>query len=169
MSLIVEDGSGLSTAESYCSVADATTYIDNFGTDATWSALSTTEQEVCLRKATRYLEGKYHGRWIGERRVTTQKLAWPRVGARDVDDILLPYNELPDELVEATAELARKAASEDIMPDVDEPGAVISESVSIGPISESKSYQSGKIEYKRYSVVDRLVRRLVGAIGLERA
>ena len=38
MALIVEDGTGLANAESYVSVADATTYHTNYGNTA-WTAI----------------------------------------------------------------------------------------------------------------------------------
>ena len=43
MSLIVEDGSGLSNSESYVSVADADTRQSNLGND-TWATLTTAKR-----------------------------------------------------------------------------------------------------------------------------
>src|ERR1700756_1371902 len=79
MSLIVEDGTGLANAESYISVADATTFHNNRNNTA-WAALTTAVQEACLRKATDYMIAKYRMRWLGRRVLITQAVDWPRVG-----------------------------------------------------------------------------------------
>ena len=78
MSLIVEDGSIVTGAESYISVADASTYHTARG-NAAWAALaSDAVREQCLRKATDYMEQVYRSRWQGCRVGETQALSWPR-------------------------------------------------------------------------------------------
>ena len=53
MTLVIEDGTGKSNAESYISVADADTYHSNRG-NTDWAALTTAEKERLLRIATDY-------------------------------------------------------------------------------------------------------------------
>ena len=68
MSLIVEDGTGKSNAESYISVADADTYHSNRD-NTDWAALTTAEKERLLRIATDYMVAVYRLRWDGYRYV----------------------------------------------------------------------------------------------------
>lgn len=77
MSLIVEDGTGLATAESLSSVAEFLAYHASIGnTSAT--TLTTAETEQCLRKATAFMLGRYRSRWGGYRKTTTQAQDFPR-------------------------------------------------------------------------------------------
>jgi hypothetical protein len=66
MTLTVEDGTGKADAESYISVADADTYF-TARNNATWAALSTSDKEAALRKATDYMLQAYRVRWAGMR------------------------------------------------------------------------------------------------------
>ena len=66
MALIVEDGTGVSGAESYISVVDADDYHTNHG-NTSWGSADTTAKEIALRKASEYLDGKYGKRWLGIR------------------------------------------------------------------------------------------------------
>ena len=74
MALVVEDGTGLSTAESYISVADADTYHSDRG-NALWTGTDAVKEEA-LRQATEYLDATYD--WKGSISLTTQALNWPR-------------------------------------------------------------------------------------------
>lgn len=171
MSLIVEDGTGKTDAESYISVADADTYHSNHGNPATWSGASTGTKETALREATDYVDRFYGAVWVGTRKTTTQRLYWPRYDAW-VDDVLLDSTILPRPLKEAVAELALRHISEGsagLMPDISEPGVIASESVSVGPVSESKSYAGGKSQVKDFRKVRLLVGPLIGAGRLMRA
>lgn len=78
MALVVEDGTGKANAESYISVADATTYHADRGNTA-WAALATDAlREQALRNATEYMVQVYRLRWKGFRMTATQALDWPR-------------------------------------------------------------------------------------------
>lgn len=147
MSLIVEDGTGLSNAESYISVADASTRHANNGM-TNWATLSTTEMEAALRRATTYMEQAYRERWKGLRlhmRVggsgqqleETQALSWPRWDVM-VDGFPVSPNIVPTEVANACADLALKAAAGDL--NLDLTRGVITEKV--GPI---------ETQYDRYS------------------
>ena len=82
MALTVEDGTGLAGAESYVSVADATTYFTAHGSPAAWTGLATdAAKESALRYAVRWLDARYA--WPGELESETQALAWPRLDAYD--------------------------------------------------------------------------------------
>lgn len=82
MALVVEDGTGLSTAESYISVADADTYIAAYkGANTTWDDATEGAKEIAARQATQYLDGVYN--WKGEILLSTQALDWPRQNVYD--------------------------------------------------------------------------------------
>lgn len=154
MALVVETGAGLANAESYVSVADATTYHANRG-NAAWAALATdTIREQLLRKATDYMLAVYRPRWAGYRNTTTQALDWPRseVAMRDGPGmgITVSYyanDAVPAAVANACADLALKASSAALIPD--ETQAV-----------KSKQVGSVKIEYQDYSRATRTYRAI---------
>lgn len=126
MPLIVEDGTGLSTAESFVSVAATTTYHANRG-NAAWAALaSDTVREQYLRRATDYMQQVYVELWAGYRVTTAQALAWPRydVPIKDAAGSTYPLgayyasNAVPVVVANACAELALKASTQSLAPDV---------------------------------------------------
>ena len=105
-SFIVEDGTGLATATSYVSVADADDIIAvNIHIDPSWTDLSTDSKEKLLAWATRVLDT--HTRWKGTKTVETSQLRWPRTGVCDRDSTIIGANEIPYQLEVATAEYAR--------------------------------------------------------------
>jgi hypothetical protein len=59
MALITETGAGLANAESLISVADADTYHSGVG-NTDWAALSVTDKEQALRRATQYMLSLIH-------------------------------------------------------------------------------------------------------------
>lgn len=75
MALIVEDGTGLATAESYVSVSDADAYHVSFG-NTDWAGYSTEQKEIALRRATVYIDSNYT--FAGEKYRLAQRLEWPR-------------------------------------------------------------------------------------------
>jgi len=161
MALVVEDGTGKADAESYISVADASTYHTARG-NAAWAGLaSDTIREQMLRKATDYMTATYGERWKGVRVGAVQMLDWPRayVERESVYDVTTvppsnidgnlwwPSDEVPEPVRRACAELALRAIDGDLAVDLDPP--VTSERV--GPIAVT--YAEGA----RQNVVYRLV------------
>ena len=161
---VVETGSGLSTANSYLSVADADTYHSNVTRSSDWSAATAAVKQNALIVATQYLDIHYQGRWRGYRASGTQALAWPRASVEDDDGYWLDSASLPQRLKDACAELAlRVVLGDNLLGTVTEAGEVVSESVTVGPISESKSYAGGKPYGYEYPKLDALVRGLIAA------
>lgn len=159
MALIVESGTGASDSESYISVVDADTYFSNRG-NTTWTALTTAVKEQSLRKATDFMGQLYRERWSGLRVKATQALDWPRydVPRRDYGD----YYEstiVPTEVKNACAELAYKASSETLAPDLGVPVT----SKTVGPISIT--YAAGARQHKVYRAVENLLAPLLKASG----
>lgn len=112
MALIVEDGTGLPTANSYLSVAAADTYYADIGGNAAWSALDNADKEAKLIASCSALEIKYRGKWIGAKAHSVQRLAWPRAAKvdtltplYDLDSIAIPVDAVPEAILTAQAEV----------------------------------------------------------------
>lgn len=107
---IVEDGTGKSDAISLCSLEYANGYHAHRG-NYQWGALTSGARQVLLTKATDYLMQAYRLRWKGSRVSAEQSLDWPR-NYVERDDIV------PTEVKNACAEMAFKANSGDLIPDL---------------------------------------------------
>lgn len=150
MSIVTEDGSGKSDAESFITLADATSYHAARG-NAAWAALASDAlREQALRRATDYLEQVYGLKWKGERTTHTQALSWPRydvcANGFDVDSDVVPVA-----VQRACAEMALKAAGGELAPDVGRQAK--REKVDIIEVE----YESGALPYVRYRAVDNLL------------
>lgn len=133
MALVVEDGSGQVDAQSYLSVADFKSFaLTNY---AVTDPVADDAIEQALRRASRYLDGRYRYRWLGIRtNGREQGLEWPRRGVVLSSPYTLPSSpytygyfppvewpalswtiaedEVPREVKDATAEAAiRELAS----------------------------------------------------------
>ncbi len=160
MSLVVEDGSGMSNAESYVSVNDVTAYNDAHNAVAAWTSADTTARERALRLATQYLEATYNQRWLGERLTETQALAWPR-SCVWLDGYVVDDGDMPRALLDATCELALRAIVSPLINDLTEPGMVDLDRVKVGPIEVEQHFVGGRGQVPIYRVVDGLLRGLV--------
>lgn len=157
MTLIVEDGTGKSNAESYISVADADTYHSNRGNDD-WAGLTTSQKERLLRIATDYMVAVYRLRWDGYRYVNTQALDWPRiyVPVRDICSVnaypeYVDFDIVPVQVQNACAEFALKANSETLLEDQSQ--VTIREKV--GPIEVE--YDKFSPQFKRYLQIENML------------
>ena len=162
MSIIIEDGTGKSDAESFISVETASAYFTARGV-TTWDALDTGEEtvnrEAALRKATDYLTAVYRDRWEGVRYTETQALDWPRQGVVR-DSWAVDIDEVPTEVINACAELALKSASADLL--ADQTRGVTSEKV--GDIEVS--YDKNSPQATRYKQIDAMLRPFLNsAVG----
>lgn len=161
MSLTVENGSGLSDANAYCSQAFADSWHLMRGMTL-WATLSSDEKDAAIVRATHFMVQRYRLRWHGVRRLETQALDWPRynVPRLDVDLGSVSSTVVPIEVQQACAELAFKAASGDLSPDE-------------GQLVKRKKIDAIEVEYaegaqqtKRYVAIDRLLAPyLVGGVG----
>ena len=136
MALVTEDGTGLSTAESFASVSQADTRLAALGY-TNWANLTTTEREQALRRATAYMEQSYRSRWKGTRLLRAQALSWPRYGVIS-DTFYVESTIVPAEVVNTCIDLAFKAAAGDLSPDLSR--ATIREKV--GPLETEYSPHS---------------------------
>lgn len=155
MALIVEDGSVVSGAESYVSVADADTYHSNLG-NSTWTALSTAEKEQALRKATNYMLGRYGQDWLGYRESSSQVLDWPRKFVPISDLLYVEYvsnTTVPNEVKNACASLALRANSEALLPDEEQ--QVVREKVDV----IETEYSEFSPSRKKYTEIDLMLKK----------
>lgn len=105
VTLVLEDGTGISGANSYVSVAEADDILSvNSVQYATWTALTSTEKDTLLVWASDYLDS--HVDWNGYKQVETSGLRWPRNCVYDVDGILVADDIVPLRVKQATAQLA---------------------------------------------------------------
>lgn len=155
MALIVEDGTGLATAESYTSVAECDTYLANNGITV-WAPLLTAEKEQALRRATNFMLQAYRTQWKGQRVNSTQRLDWPRWNVQLPDlfgtvNAYVPSTEIPSVLKNATSELALLAAAGDLNEVL--PQNVISKQV--GPLKVV--YDKDSPQQKKYVHVNEML------------
>ena len=131
--MVVEDGTGLSNADSFVSVAYADTY---FSTRNVTEWASLTNKEALLIKATDYIEAVYSEAWKGTTLVDTQSLSFPRI----IDDATV----YPDRLLKAVCELAFKANSGDLLVDVEQ--RTIEEKIDVITVKYAE-YSDQKTQY----------------------
>ena len=80
--MIVEDGTGLTDANSYVSVEFADDYFSARGVSE-WVDLETEVKEQSLIKATDFIDNVYQ--WYGKKEFDNQALRFPRVSIRDYE------------------------------------------------------------------------------------
>ena len=158
MSLIVEDGSIVSGAESYISVEDASAYHAARG-NAAWAALTTDAlREAALRRATDYMRQAYRSRWQGYKVNEDQALDWPRYDV-EVEGYAVDSDIVPTEVKNACAELALRASAADLNPDLTQ--GVLSEQVG----SIQVTYDKASPQFTRYRAIDALLSPYLKAGG----
>jgi hypothetical protein len=130
---VVEDGSGLSDANTYVGVYEADLWFANDpGTVDKWNVLTTGQKEWILRKASALVDQLVV--WRGARTVVGQAMEWPRDGCTDSSgsvvrivsipggqgasveertDVLVANDVVPDEIRQAVVETALNVAGSD--------------------------------------------------------
>lgn len=154
MAFQVEDGSGLSDANSYLALADFRAHHLDRGLDLSGEADA--DLQAALVQATDYIDKRFGRRFRGWRRSRSQALEWPRTDAYDDDDYTFP--DVPVQLQKATAEYALLAfqLGRNLAPvpgtdfSIVDPttgsvtttpsGMMTSKSEEVGPIKESTAY-----------------------------
>lgn len=104
MSMVVENGTGLSNSNSYVSEAEADAYV-LLRLVPDWANLTVERKEASLVAATDYIEATYRQAFKGHRMGQTQALSWPREDAY-VDGFEVARNIVPDGVKKAAIELA---------------------------------------------------------------
>lgn len=155
--LNVEDGTGLSNADSYASLAEANLYHANHG-NVDWSDIDATTKEQLLRKATDYMVAQYRLQYAGYRRYSTQSLDWPRLYVPLIDSLsanvfpqYVDFDIVPTTVKNACAELALKACTAILMQDLTQ--GVIREKVDVIEVE----YDKFSPQQTRYEQIDAML------------
>ena len=106
--MIVEDGTGISNANSYVARADADTYFAERAREE-WAAATTAARDAALIRATQFVEHRWSTRFVGIRASSGQALSWPRVEA--VNAYGFEESGVPNAVKVATMEAAVEALS----------------------------------------------------------
>jgi len=112
MALVPETGSGVPGADAYAARATVLAYWVNrphSAFAATVAAADVNDMDGAIREATDYLDAEFGQYYRGVRAGRVQGKLWPRTNA--LDDAGFPLTGLPQELVDATCELAGRAVS----------------------------------------------------------
>lgn len=167
MPLVVEDGTARTDADSYASLDYAANYHAARGNSA-WAALAVDEvREQLLRKATDYMLQAYRELWAGTRVSSTQALDWPRydVLIKDAPSgyagfaAVYPEDEVPKLVANACAELALRAATKTLAPDLS-PAAIRKK---VGPLEVE--YAPGYRQQVRFQAIDNMLAPLLRGGG----
>lgn len=161
-SFVVENGTGLSAANSLVSVADADQIDENFTSSATWVAATDEVKQNALREATRYLNYQYE--WDGYKVDPDQGCQWPRYETYDEDENAIDSDVIPQRVKEACVYLAVRvvADGENLLPDFTNESKVKKTKEVIGPLTDEKEYVTGENPDKTYTVADLLVSPFTG-------
>ena len=148
MTLVVEDGTGKTNAESYQSVSAADTYFSNLG-NSSWSG-TTAVKEAALRKATVYLDATYN--WQGSIFSLEQSLNWPRTSVYDSQGRDLSES-VPLALKNACCELALISLSVELFPKIDNSNYVKREKIG----SMEVEYKDNSPSSTQFPFIDKLL------------
>lgn len=131
---VVEDGTGLTNANSLCSVEFADQYHAEFGNPSAWSTAGAAAKRDALRQMTRWLCTKLS--YCGYRVRQEQALAFPRYGLYDEDSFFVDSASVPLRVKQACAHGAMRILKGDWAPFPDElpQSSTVGGSIQIGSI-----------------------------------
>lgn len=165
---------GDGAADSYFSIADASTYFTSRGI-AAWTG-STAVMENAARLGTSYLDNQYRDRWVGIASTQAQSLAWPRSdGYRtllrtftypllSLEGFQIDMAVVPVQVQRAAMESALLALTGTVLePQLVRGGAVKQLSKQVGPLKVDTIWQDGASPINRYTVIEGLLRGLVNS------
>lgn len=161
VTLIVEDGSGISDSNSYCDLDFALEYCVNHGYTS-WIDMTEDEQKVYLIKGTSFVDNFYE--WKGYKRTSVQSLEFPRNGLIDNNrtEILGIPNNLKKAVIEA-AFINLSSEVDNLFVSRDENGAIKRQKVDeleVEYFGESETAEA-EAEYKTtYQVLNKLLKGL---------
>jgi hypothetical protein len=152
VTLIVEDGTVVTGANTYYSLASADDYFTQRG-NTTWIGYGNDAKTYALIKACQYMENLD---WNGVATLEDQELVWPRIGMIYSSGYSVESSEIPRNIKWAQAELAyRYIVDGDVEPDITTGEKnVIMEKVDVIEIRYSGT---GKSTFKTYQRVDNLL------------
>jgi len=163
--LVVEDGTGLETANTYQSIADANTRLEALFPLMGLSATVTITATASMTAGTFNLDNRYGLRMLGTRTFSDQALEFPRVNVPKDNQRVYYYDsdELPEDLLNAHAMMCYYAENEpeSLRPNLDTSGTVKRSKDQVGPLVEEREYSGGSNPYKEYTVIDDYMQKLI--------
>lgn len=158
--LVVEDGTGVTGANGYVSLSDCADYCSARG--LTFASSPSDAGEQAIIRATASLDAQYRGRFNGYKTSgRSQNLEWPRTAAFDAEGYDIASDEIPQEVINATCELAAREFDE-----------ANSTNPDIGKDAFTKRMKAGSVEIEYganvpavtvFSVVDGILAGLLGS------
>lgn len=104
MALVLEDGTGVATANTYILEAESDTLLEAHPQNDKWECSTAFEKEIALRQATMYIDRKF--RFYGDPNTGTQILQWPRTRNFDNLGMEITAGTIPTQLKQMQAEIA---------------------------------------------------------------
>ena len=84
MAFTVEDGTGMSNANAYVTIAEADSYIEDYArNNTTWANSNDASKKGYIKEATQSLDLIWGGRYVGVKLDVNQALSFPRFGGYD--------------------------------------------------------------------------------------
>lgn len=166
IALTVEDGTGLSDANTFVSLVDAKARWDGRG--ISYSAYADDVLNGALVRASSFLTDAYS--WDGYRiNGRDQALAWPRKCVTDRDGYLVADDAVPREIIAATCEIAIvEAATPGAMnPSVVLSEKVVSEQVGSIRVEYANTYSSAEDSRPTLTIVNDLIDQFLSNGGDE--
>lgn len=105
LTLVKEDGTGLSTANSYANEADGDSYHDGHLYATDWTGATSGTKQAALVMATRLIDANFS--FEGKAVTDTQALEFPRFDIVNRSGYLIDSSTIPSALIDATCEFAR--------------------------------------------------------------
>jgi hypothetical protein len=116
LTLVKEDGTGRTDANSYASAVDGDAYHEGHLYASAWTAASAGSKEAALVFATRLIDSQFQ--FNGHRTKHNQALQWPREDCHDPDADgwaggTVADSAVPKPVIDATCEMARELLTQD--------------------------------------------------------
>jgi len=127
------------SANSYATVAEADTYVDERMDTADWDGASADDKARALIMASRRIDQESFEGVKADIDPEDQALEWPREGADGPDGHVFDHNELPERLKQAAYELALVIVGDSSF--LDDTGLESFSEVSVGPLSVTPRHQ----------------------------
>lgn len=176
LTLVKEDGTGKSDANSYASVADGDSYFEGHLYASAWTGASGTSKAAALVMATRVIDAEFQ--FNGVRANESQALQWPRAECRDPDRAstgwgvrsaeCVPVDVVPAAVVQATCELARELLIVDRTAAPPGEGIAATQTSTASHTDTSGSSSMSSTTYSKEDtrkIVSRLARSMLGKYG----
>jgi len=169
VTLVVEDGTGLSTANSYQSEANAVSRLEEMYLLMGLTAAPSTVADEALIGGAYYLDTVYGMNLMGIRTNEDQALEFPRTDVyKDAEmEYIYDSDELPEPLLKAHAIASYYVENDsaNIMPNQSSPGTIKRKKEKVSTLEEEVEYIGGQSQYKKYTLIDQYMNKLCDVSG----